>query len=163
MNSRERVFSALRHCRPDRTPKGDLGIEAKLMHALAESGGYAGEDANEQLLAATRHLEADIVHVHDYPAQALGSDTQELPVYRGAFGEEFACSDYGYALVKPALANPAEAFEYTLPTPDLFSSEKIDFFRREQDLFVSAQVGGPISSLELHRFQWKAGILVKGI
>jgi uroporphyrinogen decarboxylase len=148
MNGRERVFCALQHCRPDRTPKGDLAIEGRLMHTLAESGGYMGEDANSQLLSALRFLGADIAHVHDYPVQPLSGETRGRPMYRGAFGEEFACNDYGFALVKPALANSAEALEYSLPSPDLFSAEKIDFFRREQDLFVTAQVGGPISSLD---------------
>ena len=35
-----------------------------------------------------------------------------------------------------------------MPATDPFTPEKIDFFRREQDLFISAQVGGPISSLD---------------
>jgi uroporphyrinogen decarboxylase len=148
MNSRERVLCAIRHSRPDQTPKGDLAIEARLMRSLAESGGYRGEDANGQLLAALRLLEADIAHVHDYPVQTLSEDAQGLPVYRGAFGEEFAISEYGSALVKPAFAAPAEAFDYSLPDPDLFSAGKIDFFRADENLFITAQVGGPISSLD---------------
>src|SRR5512137_241281 len=115
MNGRERVFRTLEHRRPDRTPKGDLAIEGKLMRTLAESGGYTGNDANSQLLSALRFLGADIAHVHDYPVQAFGDETPGLPMYRGAFGEEFTCSDYGFALVKPTFANPAEAFEYRLP------------------------------------------------
>ena len=90
MNSRERVFCALSHCRPDRTPKGDLAIENKLQRGLAKAGGYAGDDANARQLAALRFLGADIAHVHDYPVQAIGSDTQGRPLFRGAFGEEFA-------------------------------------------------------------------------
>jgi uroporphyrinogen decarboxylase len=147
VNGRERVFCALRHARPDRTPKGDLAIEARLMQALAEAGGYTGDDANARYLAALRFLGADIAHVHDYPVEAIGDDAQGRPLFHGAFGEEFAINDYGHALVKPALADPSAAFTYAMPSLDLFSPEKIAFFRREQDLFVTAQVGGPISSL----------------
>jgi uroporphyrinogen decarboxylase len=148
VNSRERVFCALSHCRPDRTPKGDLAIDARLQRALAEAGGYAGDDANARQLAAMRFLGADIAHVHDYPVQAIGSDAQGRPLFRGAFGEEFAVGEYGHALTRPAFADPSEAFAYRMPATDLFTAEKIDFFRREQDLFISAQVGGPISSLD---------------
>ncbi|MCX6080763.1 MAG: hypothetical protein NTW32_14650 [Chloroflexi bacterium] len=147
MNSRERVFCAIQHQRPDRTPKGDLAIEAKLMRALADAGGYKGDNSNERELTALRFLGADIAHVHDYPVEAIGGDAQGRPVFRGAFGEEFALGEYGHALTKPALADPSEAFAYCMPSIDLFSAEKIDFFRREQDLFITAQVGGPISSL----------------
>ncbi len=153
MNCRERVLCAIGHSRPDRTPKGDLAIEPKLAEALAKAGGYAEEDPNARQLAALRFLDADIAHVHDYPVQALGGDAQGRPAFRGAFREEFAVTDYGHALVKAALAAPSEAFDYAAPSPDLFTTEKIDFFRREQDLFVSAQVGGPISSL-----QWALGM-----
>lgn len=148
MNGRERVLCAIQHNRPDHTPKGDLAIEAKLMRALAEAGGYTGDSANHRYLAALRFLDADIVHVHDYPIQAIGDDSLGRPLFRGAFGEQFAMGEYGHALTKPALADPSEAFTYRMPSTDLFTDEKINFFRREQDLFISAQVGGPISSLD---------------
>jgi uroporphyrinogen decarboxylase len=148
MNSRERVLRAISHSRPDRTPKGDLAIEAKLELALAEAGAYLGDDANERRLAALRFLGADIAHVHDYPVQVIGADAQGRQLFRGAFGEEFAMGEYGHALTKPALSDPSEAFSYRMPSFDLFTAEKIDFFRQQQDMFISAQVSGPISSLD---------------
>jgi uroporphyrinogen decarboxylase len=147
MNSRERVLCSISHGRPDRTPKGDLAIEAKLECELAKTGGYDGDNPNELRLAALRFLGADIVHVHDYPVQPIGNDSQGRPLYHGAFGEEFALGEYGHALVKPALSDASEAFTYRMPSTELFPSEKINFFRREQDLFISAQVGGPISNM----------------
>lgn len=147
MNSRERVLCSISHGRPDRTPKGDLAIEAKLERELAKMGGYEGDNPNELRLTALRFLGADIAHVHDYPVQPIGNAPQGRPLYRGAFGEEFALGEYGYALIKPALSDASEAFDYRMPPTELFTSEKINFFRREQDLFISAQVGGPIGNM----------------
>jgi uroporphyrinogen decarboxylase len=147
MNSRERVLCSISHGRPDRTPKGDLAIEPKLERQLAKAGGCDGDNPNELRLAALRFLGADIAHVHDYPVQSLGSDSQGRPVFHGAFGEEFVVGEFGHALNKPALSDPTEAFDYRRPSTELFTSEKIEFFRQEQDLFTSAQVGGPIGNL----------------
>jgi uroporphyrinogen decarboxylase len=148
MNSRERVNSAISHRRPDRTPKGDLAVEPKLEKALAAAGGFSGDNPQHRRLAALRYLNADIAHVHEYPVMALGKDAKERLVYRGAFGEEFASGEYGHVLVKPALADPSGAFDYVAPGPDIATTGKLDFFRRESDLFVSAQIGGPISQLD---------------
>ncbi len=153
MNSRERVLCSISHGRPDRTPKGDLAIEAKLERELAKMGGYDGDSPNELRLAALRFLGADIAHVHDYPVQPIGNDPQGRPLYHGAFGEEFALGEYGHALIKPALTDASEAFGYHMPSTELFSSQKINYFRREKDLFISAQVGGPISNLT-----WALGV-----
>lgn len=98
-------------------------------------------------MAALRFLDADIAQVHDYPVQPIGNDPQCRPLYQGAFGEEFALGEYGHALIKPALSDASEAFDYRMPSTELFTSEKITFFRREQDLFISAQVGGQISNM----------------
>ena len=148
MTHRERVAAAIRHARPDRTPKGDLAIEPRLQRALAGAGGYWGSDPMAGRLAALRHLDADIAHVHEYPVQSIGSDGEGRPVFRGAFGEEFACGEYGHTLIRRALAEPGEAFDYIAPSLDLATTSTLEFFRRESDLFVSAQVGGPISSLD---------------
>ena len=147
MNSRECVLCSISHGLPDRTPKGDLAIEAKLERELAKMEGYDGDNPNELRLAALRFLSADIAHVHDYPVQPIGNDPHGRPLYHGAFGEEFALGEYGHALIKPALSDASEAFDYRMPSTELFTSEKINFFRQEQDLFISAQVGGPISNM----------------
>ena len=47
MNGRERVLCSISHGRPDRTPKGDLVIEAKLERELAKMGGCDGDNPNE--------------------------------------------------------------------------------------------------------------------
>ena len=144
----QRVWDALRHVRPDRTPKGDLAIEGRLMRELACAGGYTGEDALGRQLAALQYLDADIAHCHEYPVTSLGVDAAGRALFRGAFGEEFACGEYGHALVKRALEEPSEATDYVPPSLDGATTGKIDFFRTESDLFLSAQIGGPVSSLD---------------
>lgn len=148
MNRRERTFCAIRHQRPDRVPKGDLAIEGRLMAALADMGGYVGNDPLARRLTAHQFLNADLVHIHEYPVSFLGNDAAGRPVYRGAFGEEFACVEYGHQLVKAAIADPSEAFDYTAPCPDIATYQQLEFFKRESDFFLSAQVMGPVSSLD---------------
>ncbi|MEI6514723.1 MAG: uroporphyrinogen decarboxylase family protein [bacterium] len=150
---RQRVIDAIRHVRPDRTPKGDLAIEPKLLGALAKAGGFTGENPQHRRLAALRHLNADLAHVHEYPVQAIGTDGEGRPVFRGAFGEEFACAEYGHTLVRRALSEPAEAFDYVAPSLELATTADLDFFRKESDLFVSAQIGGPLSQMD-----WTLGL-----
>jgi uroporphyrinogen decarboxylase len=150
---RQRTLDAILHVRPDRTPKGDLSIEPKLDRALAAAGGYAGDHPQERRLAALRFLNADLSHVHEYPVEAIGTGESGQAVFRGAFGEEFACGEYGHALLKRALNEPADAFDYVSPSLDLATTGTLDFFRTESDLFVSAQIGGPVSSLD-----WSLGM-----
>ena len=148
MNRRERTFAAIRHHRPDRVPKGDLAIEGRLMRDLSEMGGYAGDDPLVRSLTAHQFLNADLVHIHEYPVNLIGNDSEGRPVYRGALGEEFACVEYGHQLLKPAIADPSEAFDYTAPNPDIASYDQFEFFKRESDFFLSAQIMGPVSSLD---------------
>lgn len=148
MTHRERMITTLSHRRPDRTPKGDLSIEPKLEKALAAGAGYSGGEPLPRRLAALRALNADLAHVHAYPVEAIGIDGMGRPVFRGAFGEEFACGEYGHTLTKRALAEPGDAFAYTAPNLDIVTTTQLEFFRRESDLFVSAQIGGPISQLD---------------
>jgi uroporphyrinogen decarboxylase len=144
----QRVIDAIGHIRPDRIPKGDLAIEARLLNALATAAGFQGDDPRQRRLAALRYLNADLAHVHEYPMQLIGTDDQGRPVYRGAFGEEFACGEYGHTLTRRALTDPSEAFDYVGPSLDMTTTADLDFFRQESDLFVSAQVGGPLSQMD---------------
>lgn len=153
MTARERMMTALSHRCPDRTPKGDLSIEPKLEKALAATVGFTSGQPLPRRLAALRALNADLAHVHEYPVEPIGTDPAGCPVFRGAFGEEFACGEYGHTLVKRALQDPAEAFDYVAPSLDRATTTALEFFRRESDLFVSAQIGGPVSSLD-----WSLGM-----
>jgi hypothetical protein len=74
MNGRERVLCSISHGRPDRTPTGDLALDAKLERELAKMGGCDGDNPNELRLAALRFLDADIAQVHDYAVQPIGND-----------------------------------------------------------------------------------------
>lgn len=145
---KQRMRDTLRHIRPDRVPKGDLGIESKLERALATAGGYFGDDPHPRRLAALRHLNADLAHLHEYPVTRVGTAPDGLPVFRGAFGEEFASGEYGHRLLRPVLEEAEEAFDYAAPSADLATTGALDFFRAESDLFISAQVGGPVSTLD---------------
>lgn len=145
---RQRVRAALEHGRPDRTPKGELGIEPGLERALAAAGGYAGDAPWGRRLAALRYLDADLAHVHEYPVTGIGTDSAGRPVFRGAFGEEFVCGEHGHRLLRPTLPEAEAAFAYGAPDLDRTTTAGIDFFRAESDLFISAQIGGPVSLLD---------------
>jgi len=145
---KERVLAAIRRQRPDRVPRGELAIGDRLLRALADAAGFKGDDPLARRLAVHRHLRMDLVNLHEYPVEELGRDAEGRALFRGAFGEEFAVNAHGHALVRPALPAPEAAADYRPPNPARATARQLDFFRAHSDLFLLAQIGGPVSQLD---------------
>ena len=153
LTHKDRVRLSIAHKQPDRVPKGDLAIGAKLLDALAVDAGFKGGSPDEKLLCVLKHLDSDLVDLHEYPVREIGRTSSGLPIFRGAFGEEFAMNENGHSLLKPALNEPSDVDTYKVPDISLATTVKLDFFRKNSDLFLFSQIGGPVSSIE-----WAVGM-----
>lgn len=142
-----RVLAAIQHDRPDRTPRGELAYESEIVRGLIGDARHASLDANGRTLAVIGELGGDLVNVHQYPLEQVGEDPAG-PIFRGALGEEHIITEGSSRLVKPAIAAIEEADGFTAPGPDTTLTDSLDWFVAHSDLFVFAQVMGPVSSLD---------------
>ena len=148
MNHKERVLSAIQHRQPDRVPKGDLAIEGQLLKALVGDEKFDSLSPFERELEARVVLGADLIDVHEYPMEQIGEADDCKLIFRGILGEEYIITDHSSQLVKPALKDISEVAAYVSPDPATCKTDKLDWFVANSDLFVFAQIMGPVSALD---------------
>jgi uroporphyrinogen decarboxylase len=147
MSRRERVAAALAHRPVDRVPRGEIGLQAGFVAAFLGDAGR-GLAERERELAVRRGLHMDLVNVHEYPRAPAGRDGQRYPLYRGALGEVFVERPQSFGLVRPALARIEDAAAYRPADPASAPTERLEWFRDHSDLYLVAQVMGPVSALD---------------
>ena len=148
LTKKDRVRAAIAHQRPDRTPKGDLAIEQGLLRKLIGEERYDALSPNERMLTALTQLDADLVNIHQFPMEQVGENEKGQPIFRSVLGDEHVITANSSHLVKPAIADIAEVDAYLSPDPATCLTDTLDWFRDHSDLFLFAQVMGPISSLD---------------
>jgi len=148
MTHKQRVTAAIEHRRPDRVPKGDLAIESGLLRALIGAEAFDRLGPNERLGEVWRLLDADLVNVHQFPMRRVGQTDDGLPVFRSVLGDEHVITEGSSHLHKAAIADIAEADDYAPPDPASCLTGTLDWFVANSDLFVFAQIMGPISALD---------------
>jgi len=144
---KERVTAAIAHRRPDRVPRGDLAIEDKLLRGLIGDERYADLSRNARTLAAIRELGGDLVDVHQFPMEQVG-ETEAGPVFRSVLGDEHVITGGSSHLHKSAIPDIEQADAYESPDASTCLTSDLDWFLANSDLFVFAQVMGPVSSLD---------------
>jgi uroporphyrinogen decarboxylase len=140
-------MAAINHEAPDRVPRGELAIENGLLRELIGEERFAALDENERLLAAIQELGGDLVNIHQFPMEQVG-EADSGPVFRSVLGDEHIITAGSSHLVKPAFADAEEAEAYQAPNPSTCVTNRLDWFVANCDLFVLAQVMGPVSSLD---------------
>ncbi len=148
MNHKERVHTAIRHEIPDITPKGDLAIEEKLIRSIIGRVHYGRMSANERLLATWNRLGADLVNIHEFPMERVGRTDSGSPIFRSVLGDEHVMAPGACRLHRPAMSDIAEAERYETPDASTCKSDSLDWFVANSDLFVFAQIMGPVSALD---------------
>ena len=148
MDHRQRVTAALNFDTPDRVPKGDLAIEDGLLRALIGAETFDRLSPNERLLAAWRLLGADLVNVHQFPMRRVGQTDDGLPILRSVLGDEHVMAEGSSHLHRPAISDIADADAYQPPDPATCLTDTLDWFVAHSDLFVFAQIMGPVSALD---------------
>lgn len=147
MTKKERVLSAIRHKTPDRVPKGETWIEGSLANALLHENYSLNYMDYERDLAIRQRLNMDLVNVGDWPSKPTGKTYQGYPVFLSNYGYEFIQSASKH-IVKPPIEDIEDAANYVKPDISQVDPTLVKRFSSETDLFVFAQIGGPVSMLD---------------
>jgi uroporphyrinogen decarboxylase len=148
MTKRERVLTALAHRESDRVPKGELWIDPGLANRLMGTDYPADYQHFERDRTVREFLNIDLVNVGDWPDEFLGTDADGNRRYRMIYGHEIATNGTSRRIVKPAVADIGDAGGYRTPDIGRVSGKLVREFRERTDLFVMAQIGGPVSMLD---------------
>lgn len=148
MTKRERVQAAIAHRNPDRVPKGELLIEPKLIERLLADQNTKGMSDLAKEIAVRELLGIDLINIHEYPTRLIGYNAKGFPIYRGAYGEEFADNGVGTQLLKPGIAEIEDVPDYQTPDISLCTTTRMDYFLAHSDLYVMTQINGPVGALD---------------
>ncbi len=148
MTKRERMREAFAHRVGDRVPKGELCIESGIANRLLGSSFPDDYQHFERDLAVRELLGIDFINLGDWPAEDLGVDGEGYRRDRSVYGETYAMTGRAKKIVKPPLDDISNAGSYRVPDIGRVSGALVSRFVRESDLFVMAQIGGPVSMLD---------------
>ena len=147
MTSRERVLAAIRHQETDRVPKGEMWIAGSLANRLMDTEFPEDHQHFERDLAVRKLLRMDLVNVGDWPQWPIGIDERGRTIYRSNYGYDFVQGASRH-IVRPALDDIEDAESYVKPDISKVDPTIVRRFKEETDLFVFAQIGGPVSMLD---------------
>lgn len=147
MTKKERVLAAIRHQETDKVPKGELMIADGLLDRLLPEPEYQEMSYMARQLAVRERLHMDLVNIHEYPARLAGYDSDGHPIYRSVLGDLYKDTGTSTHNVRPAVENIARAADFPAPDIRMATAHMLDYYRENSDLFLFAQVNGPISSV----------------
>lgn len=147
MTKRERVKRAIAHREADKVPKGELHIEPLLIQKMMPGDYSLDYQDFHRDLAIRELLGIDLINLGDWPAQEIGRDRQGNIIYRSVYGEEYVHNGKSKHVLKPGLEDIENVAAYPVPDIGKVSGELIRRFATETDLFVFAQIGGPVSMI----------------
>ena len=148
MTRRERMRAAFAHSEGDRVPKGELCIEGGIANRLLGTSYPDDYQHFDRDLAVRELLGIDFINIGDWPAEKLGLDDRGYRHFRSVYGEEYAMKGRAKMIVRPPLDDIADAAGYKVPDIGRVSGALVRRFADESDLFVMAQIGGPVSMLD---------------
>ena len=146
MTHKERVMAAIRHQPVDRIPKGETWIEGGLANRILGANYPTDYQHFERDLALRKHLGMDLINVGDWPSKIIGTDTKGRIIYRSNYGYDYI-QLASREIVRPALEDIEDAEQYVKPDIANVDPTIVRRFAEESDLFVFAQIGGPVSML----------------
>lgn len=148
MTKKERITCTISHKEPDKVPKGELAIEGNIASNLLGKEIYEKLESMQREIEVRKLLNIDFININEFVADLIGHDSQGVPVYRSAFGDEFKDNGISYQMVKPALADISGAATYSTPDIGKCTARMIDYYAKNSDLFLMAQINGPVSALD---------------
>lgn len=148
MTRKQRVRTALAHREPDRVPMGEISIEPGFANRLLGASFPADYQHYERDRLVRERLDADFVNMGDWPAYPAGRDPRGYQVFRSAYGDEYAMVGHARHVVKPLVPSMEEARSYKVPDAAQIRGELVRAFAVDDNFFVFAQVGGPVSILD---------------
>lgn len=147
MTHKERVWAAIRHQPSDRVPVGETWIDGNLANRLMGTHYPVDYQHYERDLAVRKLLDMDLVNVGDWPAWPIGVDANGYTIYHSNYGYDYILGA-SKQIVRPALADIEDAASYQKPDISCVDASLVRRYAQETDLFVFAQIGGPVSMLD---------------
>lgn len=147
MNKKERVNAAINHKEADRVPKGELYIDPGLSNKLLGKA-YPIDFFNFQRDIEVRNLlNIDIINLGEWPSEEIGIDEKGNKRYRSIYGEEYIFSGKSKHVIKPPFKDIEDVDKYPVPEIKKCTGQIIKSYASNTDLFIMAQIGGPISMI----------------
>ena len=147
MDHKQRVWAAIRHQPSDRVPMGESWIDGSLANKLMGTDYPLDYQHFERDLAIRKFLGMDFVNVGDWPQWPIGTDEKGRTIYRSNYGYDFIQSASRH-IVRPALEDIEDADQYQKPDISKVDASLVRRYAQETDLFVFAQICGPVSMLD---------------
>lgn len=147
MTHKERLWAAIRHQPSDRVPVGETSIDGNLANRLLGAQYPLDYQHFERDLAVRRLLDMDLVNMGDWPAWPIGTDANGYTIYRSNYGYDYI-QGASKQIIRPALADIEDAASYRKPDISRVDASLVRRFAQQTDLFVFAQIGGPVSMLD---------------
>ena len=145
MTKRERIYNALAHKPVDKIPKGELSISPIFANKIL-GGGYSEAFQDFEREKAVRELlKMDFINIGDWPSERVGTAENGDPIFQSNYGEKFIDNGVSKHMIELPFEDIEESEEYQTPDISKVSGDLIRRFAEETDLFVFAQIGGPIS------------------
>ena len=148
MTGKERVREAILHHETDRVPKGELHIEGELSNLLLGKSYPLTYEDFERERAVRELLHMDLVNVGEWPSWELPSSDGKRCLVQTVYGQIYEKGQNSNRLVKPAVEDIEDAWMYKKPDSSKVSGEIVRRFATETELFVFAQIGGPVTQLD---------------
>lgn len=139
-------MAAIRHQKTDRVPKGEIYIQPKVSNALLGRDYPLDHQHFERDAAVRKLLNMDLINVGDWPEWKIGETEDGKAIVRSVYGQTFVVGAESKHILDPAL-DIEDADDYEEPDISKVKGTLIERFAQETDLFVFAQIGGPISML----------------
>lgn len=147
MTKRERIYNALYHKEVDKIPKGELSISPGLALKMLGPGYSDAFQDFEREKAIRELLKMDFINVGDWPSWPVGTTENGEIIYQSNYGEKYIDNGISKHMIEMPFDDIEESDSYQTPDIKKVSGELIRRFAEETDLFVFAQIGGPISMI----------------
>lgn len=147
MTKKERVLCAINHKEADRIPKGELSIDTTLVNRLLNKEYPSDCFHLERDVQVRSLLNMDIINLGEWPCEELGEDGEGNKKFRSIYGEDYIFNGKSKHIVKPGIIDIEKAAEYPVPDIKKCSGKIIEQYSKHTDLFIMAQIGGPISMI----------------
>lgn len=149
MTKKERVMMAIKHQEPDKVPKGEIAIVSELTKKLIGEERFDKLGSFQSDIEVRNLLNMDIAFVNDFPTRFLGNNAAGNAIYLGPFQEQFVDNGKSTHIAKAAVEDIEDAEGYTVTDSTWCPTEKLDYMVSNTDMFVVAQIGGPVSNVGL--------------
>lgn len=141
MTKIERVLNAIAHKEVDKPPKGEMWISPIIANKVLNENYPLDYQSFKRDVKIREKLGIDLVNVGEWPMENLGDN-----LYKDPYGTIFEDNGTSKHIKKPMIEDIEDAYNYKAPTATI-TGDLVKQYKDETDLFVFAQIGGPISML----------------